>query len=190
MIVAVSDRNNSERSFFSQLECVAAGKPDYIILKESDITEKVYSMFAKQTLGICNEHSIKLCIDTFFRTAEKMKIKDVALTLELFRTYHAEVCDMNVWAYVSTEEEAEEAKKLGASRLIVTWFDGGTAYYSKVTAIAKSTGLPVMAYGEVNKCDVKGLTRAGCADMCIQGPLMGAIDPTSLIQICRDNAIL
>lgn len=194
MIIAVTDRNICARPFFEQLELVLAGRPDVLILREKDLPEKIYLKLAKQALGMCREHSVMLCINSFFGAADKLGIEHLQLPMPLLREYSGGMGGMELWASVHSPEEAAEAVELGADRLVFgNVFSTGckpgkpAAGIGMLETVCISSDVPVYAIGGINSQNAGAVMKAGAKGICAMSSLMEAENPAAVIDALRNG---
>ncbi len=194
IIAAVTDRKNSIRPFDEQLELLASGRPDMIILREKDLTEGTYNPLAKECLEICDRYCVPLCINTFFRTALELGIHDVQMPMDLLKAHHMEFSGLHVGASIHSVADIECAQALGAERLVFgnvfeTSCKPGKqpAGLALLEEVCISTDLPVWAIGGISESNVADVMKAGASGVCVMSSLMRANDPAQIVSSLRKN---
>lgn len=197
MIIAVTDRNKSLRPFMEQFELIASARPDMIILREKDLTENEYLELAKECQIICSKNDVRMCVNTFFKTAKKLGIKDIQLQMDTLRTYSDSFKEYSVGASVHSASEAYEAESLGAERLIFgNVFE--TACKPGMSAagldllhdVCECTKLPVWAIGGISTDNIDSIMKTGASGVCIMSSIMMANDPAEIISTLRSSIFI
>lgn len=80
-IVCVTNRALCSDNFLHRLDEIAASRPEAIILREKDLTEKEYTALAEQVKDICSKYGTTLILHSFADTAIKLGIKKIHLPL-------------------------------------------------------------------------------------------------------------
>jgi len=192
IVTAVTDRKNSIRPFEEQLELLASGRPDMIILREKDLSEDAYTSLAKECLTICDEYDVPLCINTFFKTALELGIHDVQMPMDILRSHHMDLSGLRVGASVHSIADVECAEELGAERLVFGNVFETSCKPGKQAAgltilkdVCGSTDLPVWAIGGISESNVNEVMRTGASGVCVMSSLMKAEDPAWIISSLR-----
>lgn len=192
MIISVTDRNGSRLPFLEQVELIASGKPDAILLREKDLAEDDFRILAEEVSAICRRHSVKLCINSFHKVASLLEDADVQLPMHLLREHRGELKGLVVWASVHSPEEAVEAVSLGTERLIFgnvyeTSCKPGksAAGTSSLRKICEAVDVPVYGIGGIRPENIADIFKVGAAGACIRSGLMRAEDPASIIAALR-----
>lgn len=192
IVTAVTDRKNSIRPFKEQLELLASGRPDMIILREKDLSEDAYTSLAEECLEICDVYDVPLCINTFLRTAFELGISDVQMPMDMLRSHHMDLSGLRIGASVHSIADAKCAEGLGAERLIFGNVFETSCKPGKQAAgltllkdVCGSTDLPVWAIGGISEGNVVEVMRTGASGICVMSSVMNAEDPAEIISSLR-----
>lgn len=119
-LIAVTNRRLSAGDYFERLEKIAASDADAIILREKDLPESEYEIYARKAMEICNRAGKECILHTFVKTAVRLNCGSIHLPLHLLQ----QLADAGeggilerfdtVGASVHSPQEAAEAQRLGA----------------------------------------------------------------------------
>ena len=182
-IVCITNRKLCKGSFFVQLENIARCRPELIILREKDLSESEYLKLAAEAKVICERHDVRLCVNSYWRTALQLGIKQVHLPLHLLREMSDE--DKRKFALIGASchsaEDVREAEQLGADYIIAGHIfetdckkglaGRGTGFLADICRISS---VPVYAIGGINDKNAKECTAAGADGVCLMSSLMQA----------------
>ena len=118
-IIAVSNRKLCDRPFLEQIERVCKIHPEAVILREKDLTEEEYRIFAKEVMNICSRYQVSCILHNFWETAIELGSTSVHLPLQVLRktTDEEKKKFTKIGISIHSVEEAKEAEQLGASYL-------------------------------------------------------------------------
>lgn len=118
-IVAVSNRKLCDRPFLEQIERVCKTHPEAVILREKDLTEEEYRIFAKEVMNICSCYQVSCILHNFWKIAIELGCTSVHLPLPVLQKLPNEEKNKftKIGISIHSVEEAKEAERLGASYL-------------------------------------------------------------------------
>jgi thiamine-phosphate pyrophosphorylase len=192
MIIAVTDRKISATpNFTDRVEAIASSRPDMLILREKDLSEKEYGRLAAECARICGRYGVKFCVNSFTAAAEDAGGMRIQMPYASF-TGGGTPRFKEIWVSVHSAGEAAEAERLGATHLIFgnvfetsckPGAEGkGTEELARVCA---SANVPVFAIGGIDEDTVSKAMDAGCAGVCVRGLLMTSADPKAVMEGLR-----
>lgn len=180
--------------FFSQLERVAAARPDRIILREKDLTESEYISLAKKAKGICEGYGVVLTLHSFVSAAKQVGVRSIQLPMPVLEGLDDSEIKWfdEVGVSCHSAQDAEYAKKRGAAFITLGHiFDTdckkglpgrGVRFLSEV---CKAVSLPVYAIGGIDTLRAGAVTAAGAEGICVMSSIMKAPDPLKYIKEIR-----
>ena len=119
MVIYVTNRKLCKHDFLQQIEQLAKGKPDAIMLREKDLPSDQYEALARKINSICQKYDVPLIINQNISVAEKLRIETIQLSMHNLRKYSGDLQLIDqIGASVHSVEEATEAVTLGATYLI------------------------------------------------------------------------
>lgn len=175
--VAVTAQKLSKYPLEEQIARIAKyDKPDILILREKELSEREYETLAKQVISRCREENIECILHTFTEVAKKLQVKKIHLPLPVMR----EKASISIWkefdsigVSVHSREEAIEAYRLGASYVIAGHIfetdcksglaPRGTAFLKEV---CESVPVPVYAIGGICDENREEIQKSGAAGEC------------------------
>lgn len=183
-VIAVSNRKLCTRPFLEQIEIVCQYRPQALILREKDLSEKEYAILGEETVQICRKYSVPCIYHTFYEEAQRVGIKNIHLPLwklrELSMSGRQEEFEQ-IGTSIHSVEEAQEAEKLGASYITAGHIfqtdckpdlkPRGLEFLKKV---CNSVSVPVYAIGGIHleKQQLAEIHGAGAKGACIMSALM------------------
>lgn len=185
MLGVVTNRLLCKDNFLDRIEQIAKAKPDYIFLREKDLNEKEYELLALQCKKICEKNGVTFVINSFFKTAEKLKNPFVHLSVPLF--YESKE-KLNTFQSVSVSvhslEEAKEVEKGGVSFLIAGHIfptdckkEAAPRGVEFLKIICENVHVPVLGIGGIGKKNIKSVMEAGASGVCIMSQFMICENP-------------
>lgn len=183
-VLAITNRKLCDRPFLEQIERICEWGPEAIILREKDLSPKVYAGLAREVINICKKHS-KLCIlHSFWKAAQKLDCKDIHLPLPVLRELvmsGQKEKFQRIGTSVHSVEEAREAEKLGA-----TYLTAGHIYATDckkgvpprglefLSEVCHAVDIPVYAIGgiHVDGSQWKEIGKCGAAGGCVMSEIM------------------
>jgi thiamine-phosphate pyrophosphorylase len=184
--------------FSEQIGKVAAAKPDIVILREKDLSERDYSLLAADVLVLCRNNGVKCFFHTFIEVAKEQNADGIHLSLPMLREFHgaAKASFNEIGCSVHSVAEAKEAWFLGATyvtagHIFPTDCKKGVAPRGPefLRQVCESVPIPVYAIGGVNAANATLCMEAGAAGLCMMSELMKRDDPEALIQTMRGRRL-
>lgn len=184
-IIAVTNRWLSVGDYFERLEKIAASDADALILREKDLPEEAYEVFAKRVMEICERAGKECILHSFVQTAAKLNCGSIHLPLHLLRQLAgAENGGIlkrfgTVGASVHSPQEALEAQRLGAD-----YVTAGHVFATDckkgleprgiefLEDTVKSVNIPVYAIGGISKRNLQQVKDAGASGVCVMSQMM------------------
>lgn len=167
----------------SQLQCIAAGKPDGIILRAKEMNDGAYQQLAQEAISICRHHQVPLLLHQH---------PDVMPDWGGVRRRHG-----RTGVSVHSIEEARQAVRRSADFLIAghifpTACKQGLAPRGIrfLEQICQSVGVDVYAIGGINETTVRELAQVRAANfrgVCLMSGLMQARNPAQRIRRIRQE---
>ncbi|MCL2785941.1 MAG: thiamine phosphate synthase [Methanomassiliicoccaceae archaeon] len=191
MVVAVTDRRISAPPVLTdQIRRIAAARPDMMILREKDLSEREYERLAAECKDICDRFGVKFCINSFTGTAVALGCGRIQLPFALLGSSLSDFEE--IWVSVHSIEEALVAERAGATHLIYGNVfetsckpDLGGKGIDDLRAVCESVSIPVLAIGGMDAVTAPAVIAAGCVGVCIRSSLMTADDPDTVIKKLR-----
>lgn len=115
--VAVTAAKLSDYPLTEQIRRMAKyDKPDILILREKELSEREYEELAKQVLLVCKEEGIQCILHSFLNVAEHLQVKQIHLPLEVLKQ-NIETMEGydTIGVSIHSTKEAQEAYRLGAT---------------------------------------------------------------------------
>jgi len=196
MIAAVTNRMICKGPFLEQIRRIAEAGPDMLILREKDLPRKEYTELAAECQRICEDHNVRLCVNSFVDTARELGIKDVQLPMDVFlENIHK---GSTTFVSIHSLQEAKEAEALGAEYLIF-----GNVFETsckpgmpakglrEIRNISENVSIPVLGIGGIGRDNISSVLAAGASGVCIMSQFMISDDPSTLMaelkQIVRNE---
>lgn len=185
-LIAVTDRKNVARKLSEQLEVIARSrfKPYALILREKDLEASAYKQLAKELLPICTDKQIAFYVNTFWKAAVEMQVKNIHVPFAVFCSedfqQNKQFFD-SIGVSVHSVEEAVQAQSRGADFVVfghVYATDCKKGLPPRGTELCRqiclSVSLPVFAIGGIDFSEQKTaeLTDCGAAGACIMSAYM------------------
>jgi thiamine-phosphate pyrophosphorylase len=199
-ILGVTNRSlcRGEEGFLAQIEKIAAGGIDALILREKDLSLCEYDDLACKALDICKPKDTELILHTHFAAANKLGVKSIQLPWAVFKLSGiAQLRDSGIAFGVSVHSptEAVEAEWAGAA-----WLIAGHVFTTDckkgleprglefITLVCRSVKVPVYAIGGISEYNIAAVEKAGAKGVCIMSSLMESPEPAELINKLRSCA--
>lgn len=190
MIIAVTNRLLCKDDFLKQIEQIAINSPHSIILREKDLSPEDYEILAYECLGICNHHNVPLIINSFIKVAQKLKIPNIHLPMDLFSKHWNELGSFQqIGVSVHSTEEAKLAQNMGATYLIAGHvfqtdckkgvFPRGVDFLKEV---CNTVTIPAFAIGGITSSNANNVLEAGADGICIMSELMTCENPENILK--------
>lgn len=185
MIITVTNRDLCKGDFLEQVERVAQGNPNAILLREKDLSEMEYQNLAVRCGEICKQYQVSLIAHHFTGAAERAGISKIHLPYDDFLQHWNKLSSfVEVGVSVHSVEEAVFAAKQGASYLIAGHIfstdckKGITPRgLSFLADICGAVVIPVFAIGGISCENVYSTIQHGAAGFCVMSQLMDCDRP-------------
>lgn len=189
-VIAITNRNLAGDAYWSQLEKIASSKVHAIILREKDLSEQDYIVWAKMALQICNAHQKTCILHNFGKAAITLHVPHFHCSLAYLKEHTAIRFYMNTLGVsVHSVDEALEAAELGATYIMASHvFETACKPDSKpigpdtVQAICQAVEIPVYALGGVTPQTVPELKGTGITGLASMSGLMTSEDPAAYLK--------
>jgi thiamine-phosphate pyrophosphorylase len=193
-IICVTNRKLCKGDFFEQLKKIASAKPEYIVLREKDLSEEEYKSLALRVLEICRGYGVPLICNTFFKAAEEIGADGIQLPLSV-----AEGGGYGQFKHfgisVHSKEEAQRAQTLGADYITYGHIfktdckkDLAPRGIEALTEVCRAVTIPVYAIGGITPENAGSVINAGASGVCLMSSLMQSDSPEKLIETIIDTA--
>ena len=190
-IVCVTARDLCSGDFLSQLDMIAAASPEFIILREKDLSEDEYRQLAVSAIEICRKHNIKLMLHYFWRTAIEIGHKNIHLPLSVLGELSDvdRSCFEHIGASCHSVYDALLAQKLGAD-----YITAGHVFATDckkglqprglgfLKDVCESVSIPVYAIGGISPENIDMVRKCGAGGACVMSGFMECADPLEFIR--------
>ncbi|MHB8127182.1 MAG: thiamine phosphate synthase [Desulfitobacteriaceae bacterium] len=193
MIISVTNRLLCQGDFLERIEQIAKLLPYSIILREKDLLTENYELLAAECLKICSRYNVPLIVNSYIDVAQKLKIPNIHLPMEIFLKQWDELSDFQrIGVSVHSVEEAKCAENMGAGYLITGHIfqtdckkgvpPRGLDFLKQV---ADAVSIPVFAIGGITQFNVKEVLEAGADGICVMSQLMTCENPEDVLMSFR-----
>lgn len=186
--IAITNRKLVEGEYLEQIKKVAKQHPESIVLREKDLPAKEYEELAKQVIKIGIEYDIPIFLHSYIDVAKKLGATNVHLPFSVFQNMTNGEKDifLQIGVSIHSVEEAKEAQKLGASRLIA-----GHIFETSckpglpprglffLRNVCKNITIPVYAIGGITDENAKECIMNGAKGVCMMSGYMKNIYPST-----------
>lgn len=187
-MIAITHRRLCKVPFLDQMERLAAGGPEMVILREKDLPHDELCNLIADVWHICREHCVPLSVNTDFQAARETGIERIHVPMAVLRD--SDLSDFPViGASVHSADEAREAESLGADYLIAGHVfptacklglePRGTEF---VRSVCSSVSVPVYAVGGITPVNKDAVYAAGATGVCVMSSAMTSDDPAALVR--------
>ncbi len=189
-VLCVTNRNLCKKDFLSQIEGIAQGRPQGILLREKDLSEQEYRQLAAQCLTICRRYHVDLIIPSYPRVARELSVSKIHLPLERF-LQERDLLEgfQQIGVSIHSPEEARQAQRMGAGYLIAGHIyptgckpglpPRGLDFLQKVV---DSVSIPVYAIGGITPARAMEVAKMGAQGICVMSQLMTSSCPQELLK--------
>lgn len=179
-----------------QLQKIAKGGIDAIILREKDLTEEAYLSLASECLSVCREYAVPLIVNTVLPAAELLGVKAQLSFSQLLAqsSENLKRFPKGFGVSVHSRGEAGYAARCGADFLIAGHIfpteckldlpARGPEFLRKLSSTVQ---IPVFAIGGISAENAAPLWEQGAAGLCLMSGMMQAADPARLISALRQE---
>lgn len=179
--IAITNRKQVQGSYLEQIERVAKQCPESIILREKDLTDKEYEELAKQVIDIGRDYQIPVFLHFYVDVAKKLGAPNLHVPFFVLQnlTKGDKESFSQIGVSIHSVEEAKEAQKLGATRLIA-----GHIFETSckpgllprgldfLRQVCESVTIPVYAIGGISEKNAKECILAGAKGVCMMSGFM------------------
>ncbi|MGN0098313.1 MAG: thiamine phosphate synthase [Candidatus Methanomethylophilaceae archaeon] len=189
-MIVITHRKLCTRPFLEQIDLLASGGPEMVILREKDLSDGDLAQLASDCLGVCRRHGVSLSVNTNLDVASELGIGRVHVPIQVARERDLTSFDV-VGVSVHSPTEAEEAQNLGADYLIAGHVfptackigePRGTGYIREVCSVVE---IPVYGVGGITPENMGRVIEAGAEGVCVMSSAMTADDPAGLVRSLR-----
>lgn len=179
--IAITNRHQVEGNYLQQIKIVAKQHPDSIILREKDLPEKEYEELAKQVLSIGKQYQIPVFLHYYVDVARKLGTTNIHVPFLVLQkmTNSEKKMFTQIGVSIHSIEEAKEAQKQGATRLIAghifeTSCKPGLSPRGLdfLHDVCQSVTIPVYAIGGITDKNAKECIMAGAKGVCMMSAFM------------------
>lgn len=190
MLICITNQKLCRDDFQSRINEIASGKPGAIMLREKELDEPDYLELAIKVKEICDRHQVKLIINHYIETAERLKVGAVQVSIDDIRKKGETIKNFDqVGVSIHSVEQACEAERLGADYLIaghVFPTDCKKGLPARglrfLKEVCDSVSIPVFAIGGISEVNYKIALMAGAKGICIMSEAMTTDHPETLAQ--------
>lgn len=190
---------SSEENFLNQMEKIAKGGADTIILREKNISEEEYTKIAKKISLICHKYpNTALTANKYINAAKNCEIRKIQLSFTDFIKYSKLKMLQNDFdstgVSIHSPTEAVEAEKNGADYIIAghifeTDCKKGVPHrgINFLKNICDSVKIPVYAIGGITPKNIAEIKKTSAKGVCIMSSAMLVRYPEILIQNLKNK---
>jgi thiamine-phosphate pyrophosphorylase len=181
--VAITNRSLTKRPFLEQLRRICETKPEFLILREKDLSQPEYTALATQVLTLCQEFQVPCNLHFFTETAKELSCRRIHLPL--WRLQELSLPERKAFtvlgASVHSVEEACLAESLGATyitagHIFATDCKKGLAPRGLdfLRAVCQAVSIPVYAIGGIHfdEAQLQTVMKCGAAGACVMSEYM------------------
>lgn len=194
-IIAVTNRTLAPNSYWDQVDKIVEAGVDTLILREKDLTEDEYTIYARQALQICNAHQATCILHHYGKAAIKLHVPRFHCSLEYLKS-HSSICYFmtTIGVSIHTATEAKEAEELGATYLIAGHvFDTACKPdlppigITELENICQAVTIPVYALGGVTPQTAPALKDIPISGIASMSGLMTSTDAPAYVQALKNS---
>lgn len=170
-----------EYKYLEQMERIVQCKPEAIVLREKDLTEKEYEKLAKKVCKIGEASHVKIILHQFVPVAQRLDVKSIHLPLTILEkmTIQEKKHFTDIGTSIHSLEELKKAETLGATyvfagHIFATDCKKGVPPRGVIFLknMCKHTKLPVYALGGIEKENADICMQAGAEGVCMMSGSM------------------
>ena len=168
--VCVTNRHLCKENYLEKIEKIAKTKPEFIVLREKDLSEEEYEKLAVEVIKICKDNDCICVLHNFVNVAKKLNHRYIHLPLGILSDLSEEE---RKWFIMlgSSCHSLEDAKK--AYNMGCTYIFAGHIFETDCKAgicgrgldflkeICDNVFIPVIAIGGINKENAMLAIKAG-----------------------------
>ncbi len=187
LLYAVTDRAWAKnQTLYEQVECALKGGVTCLQLREKDMEFEEFLEEALKIKSLCKKFNVPFIINDNVEVALKCKADGIHIgqhDMSLKEVRGIVGDEMIIGVSAQTLEQALEAQNNGADYLGVgamfstsTKLDADDVSYDTLKEICKSTKIPVVAIGGINKDNILKLAKSGVDGVALVSAIFGAKD--------------
>ncbi len=180
-IICVTNRKLCNEDFLDRIKKVLENKkPDYIILREKDLTEEDYEKLANSVKELCEKNDVRLILHSFHKVASRLGVNYVHFPLGVLRGIEkSELENLKYGASIHSLDELKEAVDLG-----VSYVTAGHVFLTDckkglpargldfLKEICDNSSVPVFGIGGINMENIDEIKETHAAGACIMSGFM------------------
>lgn len=192
MLYVVTNRNLAGAEFLPRLEKIAEKQPDFIQLREKDLTPRQLYVLAREVKAITDHYKVKLIVNGSVEVALAVGSFGVHIGYQgLPASIARSLLHQDQWMGVSvhTLEEAVQAERDGANYIIA-----GHIFTTDCKAglpprgldflrcLRRAVSIPVIAIGGIDLSNARTVIDAGADGIAVMSSLMRDSNPGGLVK--------
>lgn len=186
-MIVITSRKLCRRPFLEQVDMLAAGRPEMVILREKDLSPDDLAHLARECSEVCGAHGVPLSVNTAADVAMEVGIDRIHVPISLMKERDLGMFGL-VGVSVHSAEEAEEAESLGADYLIAghvyptackIGVPRGTEF---IREVCSAVSIPVYGVGGITPENKDRVLAAGAKGVCVMSSAMVSDDPAGLVR--------
>ena len=190
------EENKVNNTYLNHIEKIALAKPDYIILREKDLSASEYLNLSKEVINICNNLNVNLILHNFADVALSLNHKAIHLPLDgLLELSGNELSHFDILgASCHSVSDLIKAKEKGCTYITASHIfetnckkglpPRGLDFLREICSIAN---INVYGLGGIKAFNAKKVIDAGANGICIMGDFMTEPSPTDFINKLKFN---
>lgn len=179
--VAITNRHLVTGDYLEQIRTVAKQKPESIVVREKDLPAHEYRSLAQEVMNIGQEFGVPVFLHSYVQVAISLHAPNIHLPFFVLQSMTGEEKKAfeQIGVSVHSVEEAQEAQRLGATRLIAghvfeTSCKQGLAPRGLefLERVCESVHIPVFAIGGITSHNAEKCMEAGAKGVCMMSEFM------------------
>ena len=188
-IICVTSRKLCTEDFLVRIGKIAEAEPEFIILREKDLTEVDYIDLAKKAIEICKGKT-ELILHYYWKAALDLGTDRIHLPLNILREMGSAKRKRfsRIGVSCHSSEEAAEAESLGADyitagHVFATDCKQGLAPRGLdfLREVVGRVHIPVYAIGGISPDNIRAVRSCGAAGACVMSGFMKCAEPSAFI---------
>lgn len=179
--IAITNRHLVERNYLEQIKRVMKQNPESLILREKDLSAKEYEELAEQVTAMGEKYGIPVFLHFYVDVAKGLGVPNIHVPFWILQKMTREEKNFfqQIGVSVHSVQEAKEAQKLGASRLIAghifeTSCKPGlpSRGLDFLNSVCENVTIPVYAIGGITHKNARECILAGAKGVCMMSNFM------------------
>lgn len=179
-VMGITNRQLSDRDYFTQIERIAQLPLKAIIVREKDLPEPEYKKLAKEVMDICERNNTKCILHSFYDAAQELGCRYLHMPLPAFRKNPGLTVKFDeVGTSIHSVSEAVEAERLGAA-----YITAGHVFATDckrgleprgldfLKDVCRSVRIPVYAIGGIKRENIQSAIDCGAKGVCVMSGIM------------------